>query len=88
MIINGKEEELVLEYPCNWGYRVMCLAHIEIGEIVTHVLKDRDFDHELGNKSKTGKYQSYNITILVHSDDDRRGLFELFKGHEHVAMVL
>ena len=45
-------------------------------------------EQEKGNKSKTGKYQSYNITILVHSDDDRHGLFSLFKDHQHVAMVL
>lgn len=88
MIINGKEEKLELNYPCDWHYKVMCLSHIEILEVVTHVVKDRDFTHNKANKSKTGKYQSYNITLLVHSDDDRLGLFALFKDHEHVAMVL
>ena len=88
VIINGKEEKLELSYPCNWEYKVMCFSHVEITEIVTHVIKDRDFTHKKGNQSKTGKYQSYNITLLVHSDDDRTLLFELFKSHEDIKMVL
>lgn len=88
MIINGKEEELVLEYPCNWEYRVMCFEHIEIDLVVTQVVRERDFNLKKGNKSKTGKYQSYTINMLVHNDDDRVELFALFKKHEHVAMVL
>lgn len=88
VIINGKEEQLKLDYPCNWDYRVMCLCDIDIEIVINHVVKDRDFTHTKGNMSKTGKYQSYNVTLLVHSDDDRVGLFELFKKHEHVAMVL
>ncbi len=88
MIINGKEEQLELEYPCNWEYKVMCLAEAEIEIIVTEVVKNRDFDVTKGNKSKTGKYQSYNVTMLVHNDDDRVELFSQFKQHQHVAMVL
>ena len=88
MIINGKEEKLELTYPCDWEYKVMCFAEIEIEPLVTEVIKDRDFTIKKGNISKTGKYQSYNITLLVHNDDDRVELFGLFKQHEHVAMVL
>ena len=88
VIINGKEEQLKLEYPCNLDYRVMCLFEIDIETVINSVVKDRDFTHIKGNVSKTGKYQSYNVTLLVHSDDDRVALFELFKQHEHIAMVL
>ncbi len=88
MIINGREEKLELNYPCSWDYRVMCLMQADIDRVVTEVIKDRDCTIKKGNKSKTGKYQSYNVAILVHSDDDRIALFELFKGHKDVAMVL
>jgi len=88
VIINGKEEHLKLEYPCDWEYRVMCLCNKDIEEIVVDVVKDRSFTQKKGNISKTGKYQSYSITLLVHNDDDRVGLFHLFKQHKDVAMIL
>lgn len=88
VIINGKEEKLVLEYPCDWDYKVMCHTEINIEEIIVDVVKNRDFTHKKGNISKTGKYQSYNVTLLVHSDDDRRALFDFFKSHPNVKMVL
>ena len=88
VIINGKEEKLVLEYPCDWDYKVMCHTEINIEEIIVDVVKDRDFKHKKGNISKTGKYHSYNVTLLVHSDDDRTALFDFFKSHPNVKMVL
>ena len=88
VIINGKEEQLELEYPCNWEYKVMCLAEVEIDALIVEVIKNRDFTLSKGNISKTGKYQSYNVSLLVHNDDDRIELFGLFKKHKHVAMVL
>ena len=88
MIINGREEELKLTYPCNWSYRVICEEHLDVTQIVTEVVDNRNYNLEISNKSKTGKYQSYNIEILVHHDDDRLGLFELFKKHSKIKMVL
>ena len=88
MIINGREEELQLEYPCNWSYRIICEDPDKINEIIVDVINERDFTVQISNKSKTGKYHSFNVELLVHHEDDRQGLFDLFKKHPEIKMVL
>ena len=88
MIINGKDEELKLDYPCNWSYRIICEDADKINEIIVDVISERDFSVKVSNTSKTGKYHSFNVELLVHHDDDRLGLFELFKKHPEIKMVL
>ena len=87
-IINGKEEKLELEYPCNWQYKVMLLAEHSIEDVMIETIINREYDLTLGNKSKTGKYQSFNIELLVHNDEYRIKLFAQFNKHSKVAMVL
>ena len=88
MIINDKEQKLELEYPCNWNYKLITHAPHAIDEIIVSIINDRTYEKSLSNKSKTGTYHSFDVTLLVHSDDDRGMLFEAFKQHELIKMVL
>lgn len=88
MIINGKEEHLELSFPCNWQYKVFTQHFEQIDTIVRSVVNDRTFTLKYSHTSKNGTYKSYEIDILVHSDDDRLALFALFKQHTDIKMVL
>ena len=46
------------------------------------------FTLKYSHTSKNGTYQSFDIELLVHHDDDRLSLFNLFKSHHDIKMVL
>ena len=87
-IINDSEKKVVLEYPCNWCYKVIATEEKALKQAITDVIDDRDHKLEHSNKSKTGKYVSMNLDILVHNEDDRTFIFDALKKHQDIKMVL
>jgi len=49
---------------------------------------EREHTLTVSNKSKTGKYTSMNLDMLVHNEDDRTFIFEALKKHQDIKMVL
>lgn len=47
--------------------------------ICKEILKERDFKFEHSNKSATGKYQSYKLSVFVDSEKDRLHIFTELK---------
>ena len=80
--------KLELTYPCEWEYKVIVEIHIEIESVTFCVLGDREHAIKKSKISKNGKYQSHNISLLVHNDEDRHTIFEQLKKDENVKMVL
>jgi len=81
-------KELKLQYPCKWEYKAICESHHNIKEIATDVFDKREHSIKKSNNSKGGKYQSHTITTLVHSDDDRKSIYEELKKHKSIKFVL
>ncbi len=87
-IINDSEQKVVLEYPCNWCYKVIASEEKALKQAVKDVIDEREHKLNHSNKSKTGKYVSMNLDILVHNEDDRTFLFDALKKHQDIKMVL
>jgi putative lipoic acid-binding regulatory protein len=77
-----------IDYPCRWSYKIIGddekAIRIAIAEIVAH----RDHDVELSRSSRTGKYVSLKVDVLVGDHDERRGLANGFNEHPAVKFVL
>lgn len=84
----GTSQELKLTYPCKWEYKTVLESHHDISEVIASVLDQREHTIKKSNNSKTGKYQSYTVSTLVHSDDDRKTVFEELKKHKSIKFVL
>jgi len=87
-IINDSEKKVVLEYPCNWCYKVIASERAALEQAVRDVIDEREHTLSPSNKSKTGKYTSMNLDILVHNEDDRTFIYEALKHHQAIKMVL
>ncbi len=87
-MVNLNDKKLKLQYPCNWDYKVIIEKERDMDDIAKCVFGERTHKVTKSNKSKSDKYRSYNVSTLVHSDDDRKELFEQFKKHNDVKMVL
>ncbi len=88
MATSQEGKKLEINYPCKWEYKVIVMAHVDISIVAACVLGEREHKIKKSNNSKTGKYKSHNVSLLVHNDDDRHMIFEQFKKEENVKMIL
>ncbi len=88
VVISQETKKLKLIYPCQWSYKVIIQTDIDIKDILLSVLSEREHTVKKANFSKNGKYQSHNVSLLVHNDDDRYEIFSQFKEDKNVKMVL
>jgi len=87
-ILNDSDKKVVIEYPCNWCYKVIATEREALEQAIRDVIDERDHKLTSSNKSKSGKYTSMNLDLLVHNEDDRTFIFEALKRHQDIKMVL
>jgi putative lipoic acid-binding regulatory protein len=87
-IINDSTKKLELEYPCSWTYKVIASERKALEQAIRDVLSEREHRLTTSNSSKSGKYTSMNLNLLVHNEDDRTFIFEALKEHQDIKMVL
>lgn len=87
-ILNARDEKLELEYPCNWCYKLISDEKEALLDAIKDVLDEREHKLTHSNSSKTGKYVSMNLDMLVHNEDDRNFIYQSFKSHKNIKMVL
>jgi uncharacterized protein len=87
-MIDLSKEKLVLEYPCNWEYKLVVLEHIDIKITVKEVISNREHKVKESKVSSKGKYKSYSLELLVHNDDDRKEIYKMLGDHSNIKMVL
>jgi putative lipoic acid-binding regulatory protein len=51
-------------------------------------LGDKTHSCTLGNKSKTGKFHSFNASCTVDTEEERNKIFKYFEDHDDVDMVI
>lgn len=83
-----KGKQLELEYPCNWCYKVIASEKEALQKAVQEVIDKREHKLSDSNSSKTGKYVSMNLDMLVHNEDDRQFIYDALKKHQDIKMVL
>ncbi len=81
-------QELKLEYPCDWEYKLFIAHAHDANAIVKEIIDERLHTLKKSQASKNGTYMSYSLTLLVHSDEERKALFQAFKSHTSIKFVL
>lgn len=84
--LDGKKLEL--EYPCSWCYKVIATEKEALQQAIKDVISEREHKLTHSNNSKSGKYVSMNLDLLVHNEDDRNFIYEALKKHQDIKMVL
>ena len=87
-IINDNKQKLLLEYPCSWCYKVIGHHKDEIHLAVKDIILEKPHTLKLSNESKTGKYVSMNLDLIISNEDERTFIYEALKNHQHIKMVL
>ena len=76
---NNKKPKI--DYPTHWEYKVIFDASDEAEAKVKNIVKDREFKLVFSKFSKDKKYASYDLAVLVLSEEERLEIFSALK-HE------
>jgi putative lipoic acid-binding regulatory protein len=87
-ILNDSDKKVEIEYPCNWKYKLIGYEKEAIQKAIHEVILEREHNLNHSKASKTGKYVSMNLDLLVHNEDDRNFIYEALKKHQNLKMVL
>ena len=88
MVNLSENKKAKIKYPCKWGYRIIVDKETIIESVIFDVLDEVKYEISRSNTSRNGKYQSYNVSIEIISEQERLKLFDSFKRHLAVKMVL
>jgi len=87
-IINDSKEKLQLQYPCSWCYKLIGENKHNIHSAIKSIVKEKPHSLTHSNQSKSGKYVSMNLELLIDNEDERKYLYEALKQHKHIKTVL
>lgn len=85
--MNFCERRPEISYPCEWGYRVIGESEEDIRDAIFEII-NKEHRFSRSNKSRTGKYVSFNIELEVESEAERDAIFRAFKVHKAIKMVI
>ncbi len=87
MIDNRANEEARIDYPCEWIYKVIGSDKESVHNAIVGIIQDSEFHINDSNTSKTGKYLSFNVTVMVGDEAYRNKIYQAFKGHDDIKFV-
>jgi uncharacterized protein len=86
MQLPDRRPEIV--YPCPWSYQVIGLDEQGLRAAVAVLLAGRTYSLLVSKKSRTGKYTSFGLELVVVDEADRNALFEALAAIAGVTFVL
>ncbi len=87
MIDKRENEEASIDYPCEWIYKVIGNDKESVHNAIASIIQDSEYQINISNTSKTGKYLSFNVTVMVGDEAYRNKIYQAFKGHDDIKFV-
>ena len=89
MLLDGNScEKPEINYPCEWGYKIIGTDKILLETAIFEVMGRRDYKAPTHNTSSKGKFHSLTTACIVESQGDRDSIFKAFHNHYAVKMVI
>ena len=82
------DEKLRIAYPCPWEYKVVGRDQFLMRSAIGEILADLEYGLELSNTSRTGKFCSLLLTLVVESEEHRNAIFTALTNHRDITIVL
>jgi len=86
--VDLRKHNLKLTYPCTWDYKLIGASESRLRRAVAQVMGPVRHSVSLSNTSRTGKYCSLKVELTVRNQQQQMQLFQAFKAHEDVILVL
>lgn len=83
--LEGKPE---ITYPCRWSYKLIGRFADLIEKEAKEIAGERPHDIKEGNKSRTGKFISMELTVEVCHENERLHIYECLTKSQVIMQVL
>ncbi len=80
-------QEVKIDYPCEWLYKVIGSDKESVHNAVAGIIQDREYHIDDSNTSKTGKYQSFSVKVVVSDEEYRNTIYQALKEHDDIKFV-
>jgi len=87
-MVDLNQHKLELDYPCQWKYKVVTRCESDIDCIIKEILDEREHNLSASKQSSKGKFNSHNLELTVHSDEDRTDIYKMLGDHKDIKMVV
>ncbi len=87
-ILNDSLQKLELSYPCSWSYKLIGYEKEAIQKAIHDVVLAMEYDLVHSHVSKSGKYVSMNLDLVIANEEERNFIYEALKAHQNIKMVL
>ncbi len=84
---NTNNQEVSIDYPCEWLYKIIGSDKESVLNAVACIIEDREYHINDSNTSKTGKYRSFNVTVMVSDEAYRNNIYQALKGNDDIKFV-
>jgi len=88
VILNRWGKKPDIDYPCQWGYKVIGTDEAVLRSAITEVVQNISHSITPSNRSASGKYICLNVEILVLTEGQRLSIYEGLRRHPAVKIVL
>ena len=83
-----KQKTAIIDYPCPWIYQIIGADEDSLRRAVGEIIQDRTYRMTLSRSSEKGKYQSFQLEVVVESEGHRLAVYEALRAHPSVKIVL
>jgi len=85
---NDMPERPNIEYPTSWGFKIIGRDKEKLLACIKEAMGEKEHLCSIGNKSRTGKFTTYNASCTVDTEEERNRIFKYFQDHDDVEMVI
>ncbi len=87
MIDKRDNEEASIDYPCEWIYKVIGSDKESVHNAIASIIQDSEYHINDSNTSKTGKYLSFDVKVMVGDEAYRNKIYQALKKHNDIKFV-
>ncbi len=84
-------KKLEIKYPCEWNYKIIGNKYELIVDAIEDILlknNEKKYKVELSKKSKSSKYVSVNLNIIVVDEATRLKYFKKLSQNKNINIVI
>ena len=77
-----------IKYPCEWSFTIIGIDKQLLRDAAELVMEKREYILQYSKSSRTGKYHSWSVDLVVSDEGDRNEVYSRLKSHIDVKMVI
>ncbi|MBD3246046.1 MAG: DUF493 family protein [Candidatus Omnitrophica bacterium] len=77
-----------IEYPCEWGYKIIGAEDAALKAAAQEILGEKDYEISFSNISRNGNYIALEVTTRVIDEPERNRIYLSFHSHPAVLRVI